>query len=552
MKQPLGTPGLIVLAAIGLLSTSVFPAAAQTSSSVLAFESVADLRAYSTSAFGSTAPEALTGGYYAAGDGGGNRFVWSGSSTAADNDGSIIKPSAIGSTSPGRWLATSSIFNAKTFGAKGDGATNDTAKINKVIAAANALGKPVHFPKGDYLATNGGLATFQYGIDGPEAAFISADTTEAALITVEPAIEGTNHRIRQLRGQDESQHGVGILIRNANQCWFWINDIRWFNIGFFLDGEGSAAHMSINRAWIGKLAECYDGLRFTSGPLSNDWNEGNYIWVAFSHGHLHSAAYLGNDGSGTEIHDNTIHFGSMEVNHVSGSNGIMATSIANHNTFMVDAGLGGAAGNGKDIIATGSYNRFFLAYLDWDLITPGLNFWEWRNLDGSSGSWSPADREFAGGSGDTIRLSNAGGSTQFYALGRDVSDGHLKFTGTQTGYIGYDFNGPISATQENWSAPTLLNGWTNFGSGWQTAGYYKDTASHRVYLRGMITGGDAGATKILFTLPSGYRPTAVEMFPIGNVTTNARIYIDTSGNVALHITVDSSWISLNGISFRVD
>jgi hypothetical protein len=154
MKSPLGTSRLIALAVIGLLSSVTLPAFAQTASSVLGFESVAELRAFNTAAFGATAPHALTGGYYVAGDGGGNRFVWSGSSTTADNFGTVIKPSAVSSGSPGRWLATATrIFNVSVFGAKGDGLTDDTNSINYAIAAA--AGARLYFPAGTYN-TNGG------------------------------------------------------------------------------------------------------------------------------------------------------------------------------------------------------------------------------------------------------------------------------------------------------------------------------------------------------------------------------------------------------------
>lgn len=153
MKTPLRTFRLILLTVIGL-STSTFPAFAQMASTVLSFQSVAELRAHNTAAFGATAPHALTGGYYVGGDGGGNKFIWSGNSTAADNGGTVIKPTAVPSGSPGRWLATiTSTFNVKTFGAKGDGVTDDTAAINTALSAAT--GAQLYFPAGHYLTTGG-------------------------------------------------------------------------------------------------------------------------------------------------------------------------------------------------------------------------------------------------------------------------------------------------------------------------------------------------------------------------------------------------------------
>lgn len=153
MKTPLRTFRLILLAVIGL-STSTFPAFAQLASTVLSFQSVAELRGQNTAAFGTTAPHALTGGYYVAGDGGGNKFIWSGSSTAADNGGTVIKPEAVAEASPGRWLATAeNMFNVKVFGAVGDGAIDDSAKIQNALNEAQRLGiGSVILPLGTYVA----------------------------------------------------------------------------------------------------------------------------------------------------------------------------------------------------------------------------------------------------------------------------------------------------------------------------------------------------------------------------------------------------------------
>lgn len=456
----------------------------------------------------------------------------------------------------------SEIVDVKDFGVTGDSVTNDTTNINKAIAVANSLGQVIHFPDGIYSITKGGLTPFQWGIEAPEASFVSADTNEGALITVAPVAEGTNYRIRQLAAPVASQHGIGIHIMGANQCWFWINDIRWFGTGFFIDGEGSAAHTSLNFARIGKLAQCNDGIRFTSGPGGSDWNEANTVWVGYSHHHVNSHARFGNDGgSTTEIHDNIIHFGSMEVGHVSGSNGIVLGAIATKNTFIVDAGLGGAFGGGLDIkAAASSYNRFLLTYVNWNLITAGLNFWDWRNNDGRSGTWSPTHREFVGGN-PTIQISSQPGDHgQAYTFGRDPGDGHLKINGQQTGAIGFDFNGPLSGTQDAFT-PVTFNptpAWANNGGGYRTAGYYKDPTTHRIYLAGVITGlggpgtnGDAGT--ILFILPVGYRPLQHEVFGIANAgTANARIVIDTSGNVFLQNAQDRTTINLGVISFRYD
>jgi pectate lyase-like protein len=151
MNPPSGTPKIIVFAAIAILSVSTFRTFAQMGDVVLSFQSISALRADDTSGFGATVPQALTSGYYAAGDDGGSQFFWSASSTATDNGGTVIKPDAIASGSPGRWLATiTRTFNVKTFGAKGDGTTNDTCRIQATFDSAPPYSMII-LPSGTYL-----------------------------------------------------------------------------------------------------------------------------------------------------------------------------------------------------------------------------------------------------------------------------------------------------------------------------------------------------------------------------------------------------------------
>ena len=75
-------------------------------------------------------------GYYTAGDGGGGIFRWDGATAAADNAGTVIIPNTLPGT--GRWLRVfqpSGGLEAKWFGAKADGTTDDRAAILAAIAA---------------------------------------------------------------------------------------------------------------------------------------------------------------------------------------------------------------------------------------------------------------------------------------------------------------------------------------------------------------------------------------------------------------------------------
>lgn len=90
-------------------------------------------------------------GYYAPNDGGGGRFYYDASSSSLTNYGMVIKPT----TGAGRLIriVENGILSVKDFGAKGDGVTDDTVRIQQTADEAYILpGKPgiVYFPPGVY------------------------------------------------------------------------------------------------------------------------------------------------------------------------------------------------------------------------------------------------------------------------------------------------------------------------------------------------------------------------------------------------------------------
>jgi hypothetical protein len=89
--------------------------------------------------------------------GGGGPFHYDAFSTATDNSGTVIKPTAV--SGAGRWLRIySGAINVKWFGAKGDGSNDDTTAIQAAINALTiqainsdeASAGVVHLPAGTY------------------------------------------------------------------------------------------------------------------------------------------------------------------------------------------------------------------------------------------------------------------------------------------------------------------------------------------------------------------------------------------------------------------
>jgi hypothetical protein len=98
----------------------------------------------------------------------------------------------------------------------------------------------------------------------------------------------------------------------------------------------------------------------------------------------------------------------------------------------------------------------------------------------------------------------------------------------------------------SWTAPTLLNSWTNLAS-FNTAGYYIDQLGI-VHLRGVITGGTATSSTTLFTLPSGFRPTVTHVLAAPSNDAFGEVRVDTSGNVKIWVGA-TNWISLDSLTF---
>lgn len=91
------------------------------------------------------------------------------------------------------------------------------------------------------------------------------------------------------------------------------------------------------------------------------------------------------------------------------------------------------------------------------------------------------------------------------------------------------------------------NGWSNLGGGHQEVQFAKSDG--RVSLRGMATGGTVTVGTVLFTLPAGFRPAAIEYFGIV-VSPNVAgaVSITPDGDVIAR-EVNAGWTSLSGITF---
>ncbi len=113
----------------------------------------------------------------------------------------------------------------------------------------------------------------------------------------------------------------------------------------------------------------------------------------------------------------------------------------------------------------------------------------------------------------------------------------------------------VAGPSRTWTAPTFLNSWVNFGSGYTEAAYSID-ATGTVYIRGLVKSGTVPAD--VFVLPVGYRPATNIVLSCasgGNAFGTLRIGASASaaftpGAVNAASAGTNAYLSLENISFQ--
>jgi hypothetical protein len=151
---------------------------------------------------------------------------------------------------------------------------------------------------------------------------------------------------------------------------------------------------------------------------------------------------------------------------------------------------------------------------------------------------------------------NGSGKTWCPSCGTNVSDkNRADMVVAGNGYVGIGTvapsvkfevrGGKSKLEQEEWQVPSFVNGWANYDTNWNPAGYFKDSMGI-VHLRGLVKNGSS----TIFTLPVGYRPEYNELHAVStDPNLYGRIDIYPNGNVNM-IAGKNSWICLDGITFR--
>jgi hypothetical protein len=102
-----------------------------------------------------------------------------------------------------------------------------------------------------------------------------------------------------------------------------------------------------------------------------------------------------------------------------------------------------------------------------------------------------------------------------------------------------------------WQTPTLLNSWTNLGSGFSPAGYRLEADGVTVRLRGLLTGGTiTGGTELFALAPGFYSPSYFyDLAAIGSF--GAYVLSVMAGPVKIFSVTSNTFISLDGLTFPI-
>jgi hypothetical protein len=101
---------------------------------------------------------------------------------------------------------------------------------------------------------------------------------------------------------------------------------------------------------------------------------------------------------------------------------------------------------------------------------------------------------------------------------------------------------------EDWIDVSFATSWANFNTSTNTAAQYYIDPFRRVHIKGVVV-RTSGNT--IFTLPAGYRPSETHLFVVDGDGAFAEINIQTDGAVVLAAGTAASYLSLDGISFRI-
>ena len=521
--------------------------------------------------------------------------------------------SAVATTAQTKMRETISV---KDFGAVGDDVADDTTKIQAAINYANTIGGDVYFPAGIYKITN--TLTINNSGDTADTfkASMYGDSSSSARIRGMPGnynmleitggtTGGGVHSHQVIRGlffvKEDFLGGciVGdnlaflsledVSCLNGNYA-FYATDVlssvfyncvfRFANIGFRAEynnfsypnaitlvgcviGNNNDAGVYVtggtNFNMFGGSVES-NGMTGSAaskfGVLLNNAGvqgavSGNFSGVYFEQNVGVADIWLANSAEASAASISGCSFARISSTFYVTNNIYVETSNAGVKQFVSVAGCGFK-----------SFNTYVpnsgRKYINTAATAGGVSTVAWSGCMFQSATETPTitnEIQLTGGGGGfvtavtgTAPVVSSGGATPAISMAAASGsvNGYLTSTDWNT------FNGKASTAFPGWNSVTFQNSWSDAGFPSPLCSYYKDAFSVVRLQGGAIRGSNSSAT--IFTLPSGYRPASVMIFPVygevSSVATLSIVTIDTSGNVSM--LPAGNTVGLNSITFQTN
>jgi hypothetical protein len=429
------------------------------------------------------------------------------------------------------------------FGAKGDGATDDTAAFAAAVAALNEgnVGE-LYAPRGAYV-TSGGFtitAPFVFRGDGRADAHydtgsnyafltkITCTSPTAVLFTV-TANKGRFEGL-DLANTSPTTPTAGSAIRVYNATDFLQKvDYERISVRHFYDN----INVEVGDAWRLHDAGIYSPVRYgiriqnTVVPDAGGWSIDNCEFVADNTPHPTAAIRIESCGGAKITNTNILQY----------TTAISAVSSTTSVLLIANCSFENNYGNAIDIS-------------DWQLVTITGNEFAYYFSSGPSLTANAVKLTRVKRGSVIGNVFSAYWNTAAVAVRLDDCKGVRVSNGAPAGFdreVGFDTayaHDPDEHTTFN--TPSYQNGWAAFGAGFETGGYTYDAGW--VVLRGMIQAGTVGQTA--FTVPVGYRPTGTLIFLVASGSGSCQVFVYNDGRVVPQAGCNNSSVSLSGIRYR--
>lgn len=451
-----------------------------------------------------------------------------------------------------------------TYGAVGDGVTDDTAAIQSAIDAAhNSGGGIVYIPRGIFFVSSTLVLKPNVILTGSGAGAYFAGTGYDRISVIKPSSGFVGNDIIRADPADISyglSYTFGIAIRNllidmlnvknsaktAIKLMSLSNTENFENLRIINNNNGTDLYIGIS---ANETALVPDGLVFS-----------NVYTLPADVGSVSTNPVLRIE-SGNEISFRDCKFQGPNHETVGSMAALISSSpntAINAITFDSCSFTGSEIGVnilGKDTDGTGS-RWVRIQNCTFEGVKDGIVLYGTLSRPVQFCTVGPGNR-FISMSGKAVRLLQYANNNQIFAdefafLKFEAGAKYNLIFGSPSGNIedGGTSNRVFARTGE-WEPLTLTSGWVSSTPSRVTAAYRKDS-SGRVWFRGYLTGGTYGYPNFIFTLPVGFRPTNGTEFSVacGSATGACRITILADGTAFAN--GGSGELSLDNISFFTD